>query len=155
MAFQSMAAPNCNYKGSFLVLHSQSVYVGVGVNIEREYYFGCRGKESSSKFFLSWSESLHGVFHLYNICCLGEQASGREARLAFSLTIDNMTALSFLQASSLFEFLSSLHPLQSDASSHVLLMHALLLLLVSGTLPDICVAQGTPQYLLWRRRQLH
>ncbi len=25
MTFQSMAAPNCNYEGSFLVLHSQSV----------------------------------------------------------------------------------------------------------------------------------
>ena len=33
MAFQSVAAPKCNYEGSFLVLHLQSASFGVDVNI--------------------------------------------------------------------------------------------------------------------------
>ena len=67
MAFQPMPASICNQ------------YFGV-VRTYTEYYFGCRGKESSSKFFFSWSESPHNPFMLI-IYSLKEQARAEKPDL--------------------------------------------------------------------------
>jgi hypothetical protein len=69
---------------SWSCIHNQ--YVGVSVNIERQILFWLPREGKQLKIFLILSESLHGVFHLYNIYAVWEsKRAGEKPDLPFRL----------------------------------------------------------------------
>jgi hypothetical protein len=83
MAFQSIAAPNCNYEESFLVLHSQSVSWCRREYIESTILVAEARKAARNFSYLGLRAFM--AFFICIICCLGGQVSGREADLPFGL----------------------------------------------------------------------